>query len=304
MENILQKKHYRSAFYIIILLIVIIAIILRFFVLPQFDPTLITGFLELCAALLDGLLISLIVTVLIGSFVFWLTPEIVKKAVIEVIEPKEIGPLLTKATVDTKSWIYKGACGRYTSATTLPALAKAAKSADIGRDIRLTVLNPGNSNVCSEYAIYRKSLRSSEKDYWSTTKVQELVLATIVSALRLRHNEPLLRIDIFLIDHFSAFRLDISDQYVVITKEDAKAAGLRADKGSYFYDSYIDDVRLSERQSKEVTFKNEVPMDDQLTNDSLKEIILQADLISVEVLENLDLSAIADGIKLPKDPYA
>lgn len=286
-------------------LILLFSVTLRFLVLPQFDQELEANIAKFSAALLDGLVISLIVTVLIGSFVFWLTPEILKKSVMDVIEPKEIGPLLKKSVTDTRVWIYKGACGRYTRATTLPALASAAKHEGLGRDVRITVLNPNNDELCAEYATYRRSLKSANNGHpWTESKVKEEVIATVVSALRFRHEEPLLRIELYLIDHFSAFRLDISDQYVIVTKEDKEAAGLRADSGTYFYDSYKDDVRLSERQSINVNYQNEIPLGDALTEEALRSLILEARLVDEEKLAGLDLGAIRESINSPKDPYS
>ena len=305
MESILSKGHYRSKFFGIVALILIISIILRFCVIPQFDEELEASLSGFFAALLDGLVISLIVTVFIGIFVFWLTPEILKKSVMDVVEPKEIGPLLKKAVTDTKTWTYKGACGRYTRATTLPSLASAAKHEGLGRDIRITILNPNNDLLCTEYATYRRSLKSAiNGDLWTKSKVKEEVIATIVSALRFKHEEPLLRIELYLIDHFSAFRFDISDQYVIVTKEDKEAAGLRADSGTYFYDSYKDDVRLSERQSANVGYQGEVPLGDLLTDDNLRDLILAASLIDKDKVQDLELSKIRELINSPKDPYS
>lgn len=305
MESILKKKHYRSAFYWLVALILLLSIVLRFLVFPQFDTKLEASLLGFGAALLDGLVISLIVTVLIGSFVFWLTPEILKKSVMDVIEPKEIGPLLKKAVTDTRSWTYKGACGRYTRKTTLPTLASAAKNEGLGRDIRITILNPDNDLLCSEYATYRRSLKSANNgNRWTENKVKEEVIATIISALRFRHEEPLLRIELYLTDHFSAFRFDISDQYVIVTKEDKEASGLRADSGTYFYDSYKDDVRLSERQSINVSYEDEVPIGNNLTDETLRNLILEASIIDQDKLNSLDLSAIRELINSPGDPYS
>jgi hypothetical protein len=305
MESILSKTHYRSAFYWLVLLILLFSITLRFLVLPQFDTKLEASLLGFGAALLDGLVISLIVTVLIGSFVFWLTPEILKKSVMDVIEPKEIGPLLKKAATDTRTWTYKGACGRYTRSITLPSLASAAKHEGLGRDIRITILNPANDQLCAEYATYRRSLKSAKSVHpWTESKVKEEVIATIISALRFRHEEPLLRIELYLIDHFSAFRFDISDQYVIVTKEDKEASGLRADSGTYFYDSYKDDVRLSERQSINVSYQDEVPIGNNLTDETLRAFILEASLIDPDKLSSLDLGAIRESINTPEDPYS
>lgn len=305
MENILSKKHYRSSFYTLVVLILLFSIILRFLLLPKYDATLEASVIKFSASLLDGLVISLIVTTLIGSFVFWLTPEIFEKSVMDVIDPKEIGPLLKKAVTDTKTWTYKGACGRYTRATTLPSLASAAKHEGIGRDIRITILNPKNDLLCAEYATYRRSLKSANNGHpWTESRVKEEVIATIVSALRFKHEEPLLRIELYLIDHFSAFRLDISDQYVIVTKEDKEASGLRADSGTYFYDSYKDDVRLSERQSIKVIYNKKIPLSDKLTEDSLRSLILEAGVIEEDKLNLLDLIAIKTSINSPEDPYS
>ena len=206
---------------------------------------------------------------------------------------------------DTRTWTYKGACGRYTRVATLPSLAKAAKHEGIGRDISITILNPKNSQLCAEYATYRRSLKSAKHgDLWSEQKVKEEVLATIVSTLRYRHEEPLLRIELYLIDHFSAFRFDISDQYVIVTKEDKEAAGLRADSGTYFYDSYKDDVRLSERQSICVGFKKIVPIGSDLNVENLRCLIIETDVISEDGIDDLSLGEILKSINSSEDPYS
>ncbi len=305
MENILSKKHYKLTFYIVVGLILLLSIIVRFFILPQFDVSLQGNLPKFSAAFLDGLVTSLIITVFIGSFIFWLTPEIVKKSVMEVIEPKEIGPLLKKAVIDSRTWVYKGACGRYTKATTLPSLAKVARQEGLGRDIRITLLDPAKDDLCDEYATYRKSLKSSNNDNpWTKNRVKEEVVATVVSALRFKHDEPLLRINIYLANHFSTFRLDISDHYVVVTKEDKEAAGLRADKGTYFYNSYIDDVRLCERQSIEIKYIGEIPNGQYLTPERLKFIISKIGILSDQQFEELDVENIIELVNSPEDPYS
>ncbi len=281
------------------------SVTLRYLVLPRFDSSLDVSVVKLFASILDGFSISLLVTVIIGSFIFWLTPEIVKKSVMDVIDPKEIGPLLKKAIPVSRTWIYKGACGRYTRATTLPMMAQAARQAGIGRDIRIILLDPDNSLLCEEYATYRRSLKSARNgDAWTASKVKEEIVATVISALRYKHEEPLLRIDLHLANHFSAFRFDISDSYVVVTKEDSEAAGLKADQATYFYDSYVDDARLTERQSKRVFYSKKVPLDGDLTADAVKEIALESNLVSQDGVRMLDLEKILSYINCPKDPYS
>lgn len=304
MQNILEKDHNRKNFYLVVLSILIIASIIRFFVLPYFEDSLKVSWLQFFALLLDSLVISLFITVLIGSFIFWFTPSIMKISVMDVLEPKEIGPLLKKANSDSKLWIYKGSCGRYMRAVTLPEMAEAARKEGLGRDITILLINPENKKLCEEYANYRRSLKSSKINEWTIQKVQQEVISTIISALKYSYEEPQLKIDIYLVNHFSAFRLDISDHYVIVTKEDKEATGLRADSGTYFYNSYKDDVRLTERQSKRVNFSSKVPSGSNLTGDKVKKLIVDAEILSESNLSNIDISQIVKNVNNPVDPYA
>lgn len=305
MDSILSKQHYRRTFFVVVGLIFLLALAARFFVVPFFDYCQRIGGWELAALLLDNLVVSLLVAVFIGGFVFWLTPEIVKKSSIEVIEPKQINPSLKGAATTTKSWVYKGACGRFTRSATLPALAAAAKVEGIGRDLTICILNPRNTSLCSEYAIYRRSLKSAETSTkWTTESVQEEVLATAVTVLKYQFSEPLLRIRLFFVDHFSAFRLDIADQFVVITKEDKEASALRAEAGTYFYDSYKDDVRLTERQSIEMKCCGKLTFETaQVDEVLLREAVKCAGLFDEAALERLDIKRILECINNPKNPY-
>lgn len=304
MEEILSKKHYRRTFYTIVLLYLLLALSWRFFALPTFDTNLTLSAVGFVASLLDNLVVSLILAVFIGLFVFWLTPEIVRRSTIEVVEPRQINSLLKAATTSTRSWVYKGACGRYTRATTLPKLAEAARVEGIGRDITICILNPKNDALCAEYATYRRSLKSGKSGIpWTRQVVQEEVLATAVSALKYQFSEPLLRIRVFFVDSFSAFRLDISDQYVVVTKEEKEASALKADAGTYFYDSYKDDVRLTERQALQLKCCGKFEFDVKISKRLLQEVIKCADLVNDATLSELNLDRILESVNTPADPY-
>lgn len=304
MDTILSTQHHRKTFFGIVALVLLLALVTRFFVLPYFEPAQAFTAAALLGSLLDNLVVSLFVAVFLGGFVFWFTPSIVKRSAIEVIAPKQINPLLKVAATATRSWAYKGACGRYTRATTIPKLAEAARVEGIGRDITICILNPKNDALCAAYATYRRSLKSGNSGTpWSRQVVQEEVLATALTALKFQFSEPLLRIRVFFVDHFSAFRLDISDQFVVVTKEDKEASALRADAGTYFYDSYKDDVRLTERQSKEMTCCGTLEFGDQFDESKLREALKCADVFDEARLGELDVARLLASINAPSDPY-
>ncbi|EKF9125290.1 hypothetical protein ACSVJV_003651 [Vibrio cholerae] len=305
MDNILSKKHYRRSFFTVVTLVLVIAFFVRFIGVPHFDPNAKVDLTTFAVSILDTLTVSLLITVFIGSFVFWLTPEIIKKSTMDVIEPKEINPLFKKAAADTKTWIIKGACGRYTRAVTIPSLAQSAKHEGIGRDIRIIMLDPAEIDTCEEYANYRRSLKSaSTRGPWTKEKVQEEVIATVLTALQFKYKEPLLTINIHLASTFSAFRLDISDSYVIVTKEDKEAAGLRADAGTYFYNSYKDETRLIERQSKKVQFDRPVEINKNTSKKDLKRLIIDVGLLSEQEVELVSLENILSFINDPKEPYS
>jgi len=304
MDEILNKKHYRQTFYVVTALLLLLSSLLRFYTVPYFYPTDPITTSSFLITFLDNLTTSLLITIFIGVFVFWLKPDIVKRSSIEVIEPKQIGQLLKEATFSSKFWIYKGACGRYTRSTTLPKLAEAARNEGIGRDIYIYLLNPKNHILCTEYATYRRSLKSGKSlPEWRKKSVQEEIIATAVSALKYRSNEPLLRIKLYFIDSFSAFRLDISDQYVIVTKEEKEASALRADIGTYFYDSYKDDVRLAERQSKELDCCGNIEFNGKLTREKLEEVLRCADLYEFVLEQELDHEKILQLTNNPTNPY-
>lgn len=305
MDAILSKKHYRKSFFIIVALILALDFLTRFIVIPFFEPTAKVDFIQFFVTILDTLSVSLIITVFIGAFIFWLTPDIVKKSAMEVIEPKEINPLFKKAATETKTWINKGACGRYTRAVTIPSLAQSAKHEGIGRDIRIILLDPAEIGTCDEYANYRRSLKSADtRGPWTKEKVQEEVIATVLTALQFKYKEPLLTINIHLASTFSTFRLDISDAYVIVTKEDKEVAGLRADSGTYFYNSYKDETRLIERQSKKVQFDKFINVNKQTSLEELKGLIIEVGLLKENEVEALSLANILSYINDPKDPYS
>lgn len=303
MDSILQKKHYRDLFFLVFLLTLLAAIIIRLYVIPALNGKELS-YEAFFTSLFDNFIITLIITVFIGSFIFWLTPAIFFKSKMEVIEASTINPILRSVLPSTKFWIYKGTCGRYTRATTIPKLAEAARRSSFGRDIKIYLLDPQNLNLCKEYAIYRSSLKSaSSSNPWTTETVQDEILATILVALKFRYFEPLLKIDIYLLDHFSAFRLDISDDFVVVTKEDKTASALKADVNTYFYDSYKDDIRLTERQAKDFGHFNNLIFDKRLNDSKLQEILTTTGIFNFSTLSTDRITNILMKVNDPKDPY-
>lgn len=304
MDKILDKMHYRRAFFSVVLLLLSNLLIVRFGVLPNFDPELNTNFIGMLGLLINSLIISMVVTVFVGSFVFWFTPNIVRISNIEVVSSKEINPMLKGSTSDSRTWVYKGACGRFVRSTTLPNMADTARNAGLGRDISIYLLNPQNESACAEYAVYRRSLKSaSNAAEWTTERVQDEVIATALTAMKYSYLEPLLRINVYFVDHFSAFRLDICDKYVLVTKEDKEASALKADAGTYFFDSYKDDVRLTERQSRKLECCGKIIPAEKIDSNMGVEMMKCASLYLDGKMDAQRIERICNYVNAPKSPY-
>jgi hypothetical protein len=302
-HDILDKRHYRRTFYLLVLFLGATLILIRYFVIPLWDSGLSLTAVGLLARLVEALLASLVVTVAIGWFVFWLTPDIMKISAVNVIEPREIGPLLESAMIKSQTWWYKGGIGRYLRAKTIPDMAKHARNSSLSREINVLILDPQNTTLCEAYANYRRSLKSAGEEValWTSERVQRELYATILFVAATRSAEPLLRITLGLTEHLSSFRFDLSSDYVIVTKEDKTAPAVRCDKGTYFYNSYFDEMVLIQRMAKPLVLPATVPPLATITRDQLRAVFA-----ATGCDYDLDESAADDIIALArgsKNPY-
>lgn len=305
MEEILSKRHQKRAFFIISFLIVCAYVLFRFFLIPLMDEKEILTFAKFLGILSDTFIASYMITIIIGCFVWFLTPKKHFRSTIEVIEPKAIGHLLKSSAFTSKKWIYKGTCGRFTRSTTLPIMAKSARNDSLGRSIDIYLLNPLNRDICKEYATYRSGLKSGSKKFWTLKMVQEEILATTISALKYKQCEPLLNVNLYYLDNFSSFRFDISDQTAMMTKEDPAASALLASNSSYFYDSYLEDIRVISSHCEKINLSNDCMIDlDTNLKTCCAEFII-SDYFKFDVSKfNIDYNLIACKVNEPIDPYS
>jgi hypothetical protein len=160
-----------------------------------------------------------------------------------------------QAILDTSLWIYKGGTGTYLRAVTLPGNAENAVRRRTRREIWIEILDPGNVELCDRYGRMRRSLDPKPDktgETWTTRRVRNESYATILAAAYYRERHGLLDIQLGLSSTMSLFRYDLSSQYIIITQEDGTAPALEANSGTYFYNSYLNELRLSFEQSRVV----------------------------------------------------
>jgi hypothetical protein len=111
---------------------------------------------------------------------------------------------------------------------------------------------------------------------------------------------PLLRIEVTLLRSYSSFRLDLSSQYVILTKEDPQAPAVRCDVGSFFYSAYMDDLVITARQGRSITVK---PFDSVLSVESVRHHFVELSLVG-DGLDDELLQSVLETAKAARNPYA
>jgi hypothetical protein len=157
------------------------------------------------------------------------------------------------AMVATDRWVYKGGTGTFLRAVTLPTNGENALKDKKPRRITIEILDPTNVDVCARYGRHRAARAPGPDRFgeaWTTQRVRNESYATILAASYHRHRHALLDIQLGLCGTMSAFRYDLSSGYILITQEDGTAPALKAMSGTFFYDSYEVELRLSFEQSR------------------------------------------------------
>lgn len=253
LENIFKRAGYRRPFLIAIVLFVCVLLLARYFVLPFFYPTVKASTGEISTKLLESLAVSLTITVGIGLFIYWLLPDLDEIAKVSVIDSSDIARYLERATDETDIWWYMGSTGSYLRSHALKGLTTAAKKGGGGCHVIALLLDPGNNELCGEFARYRNSLKSTKPIPWTTKVIKIEILATILSALITKEEQPQIQVNIGLRQTFSTLRYDVSSKYVIITKEESNAPAIRCDAPGQYYKAYREEVTFAFNQSREVS---------------------------------------------------
>ena len=259
MEKILASKKSRRYFYITIISLLVSLFVIRAFAIPYYFAQESYSLGEAVKTICQNLFVSLLVTVFIGSFLFWLygsKPE----DKMEIIDASEITQKLKELSVGTNTWFFSGGAGRYTRAITLPILAENAKE-DGNKSIELQVIDPNNEFLCGKYAEFRGAQKEAKgQDFWTIENVRCQIISTIVMACYWGKKQTSLKVSIFLRNHFTIFRVDLADNGVMITRENAKANALFFPKGTQHYKSFrVNYLELS-KQYEEINLANMVEL--------------------------------------------
>jgi hypothetical protein len=292
MEQILENKTVRRLFFLLFGSLFVIYWLIRWVVVGK--PTA-----AMMLELADKFTISLAVTITIGLFLFYVTPRFVKSRQLKVAVPDEIKGLFAELPQVSTSWCFKGATGRYVRSKVIPKFAELSKADRKIRSITLVLLNPRNAECCSEYAEYRNSTHIAS-DTWSSTRVREEILATILVAISFRSS--LLAVKVALLESFSSFRYDLTDSVVVVTKEDPASVALICTKDQQFYSYFELDAHVTYKQGKEVSVKDHAINLDSCSHENVAALLANLRLIEHD-FDEVSLKRVLHLARERRSPY-
>lgn len=188
-----------------------------------------------------------------------------------VVVPDDIGRVLSKSWQTTKRWRFKGGTGTYLRAATLPGLA--LRENRLNTDVWVEILAPDDEGVCERYGVHRsrgpnRSTKNGTDD-WGANRVRIQSYATIVAAIWYTQYFKM-RVNVALTSVISTLRYDLSDDFVMITREDpdARALSIRGGDSSYFastereLDMSFNEGRVLGIQKAKKLPRNEIGADD------------------------------------------
>lgn len=117
-----------------------------------------------------------------------------------------------------------------------------------------------------------------------------------------KHDFTLLRVNIALLNYVTVFRIDLSSNLAIITKEDPKEPALRCDNGTAIYNSYREDLLLTFEQGDKLP-DVEIPSRLELTADRLQKLLGDLGFNSIELTDD-ELKQIITMALGQENPYA
>ena len=103
--------------------------------------------------------------------------------------------------------------------------------------------DPNEQKVLERYADYRNSLHFEQQGEWTARRVQVEVIATVLAAAEQSAQSQFFVPTISVGLDFPLFRIDMSDDRMVMTREDPTWPGITCTHQSKFYSSYQEEIR-------------------------------------------------------------
>lgn len=168
------------------------------------------------------------------SLYIFLIGSNIKDADIRVLRPQDINEEVKSLSSDTSTYLLWTRSGSFFRAYTLPTLDELAR--DKKRNIRIQLLlpNPEEERLVSSYSGILQSLGENQEG----NSLLSHVIATCLSCAIASANNRYLDVQIHLSHFLPSFRLDLSDNGVILTHDDKAKSALYFKQGSEFFEMF------------------------------------------------------------------
>jgi len=223
-DNVNNKYMRRALALIFILLLIFLASALWYVIDKQdsLSPSTFTFF----QSILTTLIASIVTSAFMGVLYWWLLPKKSKIREIEEIGWRTTRKYFREAVQTSSSWGYHGHIGRWIRNDAIPELVEKARETGEMIDVSLVLIDPTDDELCSTFSDYRNTMRTQEEKVSDSLYIKAEIYATILKMIKYSKDYESITIKIFLSRSFGAFRKDISDNAVFMTRVDTKAPAL------------------------------------------------------------------------------
>ena len=292
MQDILKNKYLRRSFWIATFSILILLGFIKFFIVGVVDANT-QHWVSFSSGVIEALIATILTTIGVGSYIFYLTPRIDKNHSASFLPSKEFNDYFESAISSTREWYFRGGLGRFLSTVVLPRMNKVASQTQSPVLIRAQILDPRNTELCEMHAQLRNSVDNADgrKD-WNATDIKISLYSTIVTCAVYESNNSYLDVSIFLINFFSTDRVDVSTTSGIVTKDDRNVPGLQFSKESVLYNSYLGDLAVTQKQGDVVKPLSKPYNLGDLTSENIKDILAELSFTD-ECLGEMEFCAIS-----------
>ena len=248
----------------------------------------------------DNLIASCVVTALATFLLGVLLRSGVENEDVDVVAPYHIRPMLLDLLPSASEYWFKGRSGRYFRDRVLPAMAEASRRNASTRRVHVLMPDPGNEAMLESYATYRNSLRREEGGRWTARRIQTEILATIISVAEQASRNGFLAAEVAVAQDYGLLRIDMSDERMVMTREDPQWPAFTCSRRSRLYTSYQEEIRLGMSLGRKINV-GQYPRDVELDATNVGTV---ATAMGLDPIEDNVASEVFAAIRRPSDPYA
>lgn len=271
----LASPYARKRFFGGFSLLVIICLLLIWFTENEFDNSILK--VIIVAVLVEIVAGSVIIIAFYGLYVYFIGASTVVREV-NVTRPQDISERMRTLPIDVRHYMFWGRSGSFFRSYPLLELDKQAREKKRSISIEVLLPDPDDERLVMSYRDILKALGETPGD----NPLLSNVLATCMACAIVSSNNKHLDVRIHLSRFLPAFRVDLSDNGVILTQDDKKKSALYFEYASEFYDMFRSTVTNECNVSRAVTWDKELFSQLELTESSCDAKTLKAFGIEVK----------------------